>query len=300
MEIIIGKTSGFCHGVRNAVDKATEEVENSVAQVYCLGELVHNKHVTNNLEQKGLIFIENIEEAKGTTIIRAHGVTKETYQKAQEIGIELKDLTCPKVLKIHDIAEQYSKNGYYIFLVGIANHPETIGTFSFCGKNASIIENISDLEQAVTKFSETNSKKALLITQTTFNLRKFEEITRALKEMLEIENNTSKTAERVELKVINTICLSTELRQKETEELSQKVDLMLIIGGRNSSNTNKLYDISSKNCKNVIFAESKEDVDINKIKQFEKIGIMAGASTPRESIDSIVNFIKQEAEKVNA
>ena len=300
MEIIIGKTSGFCHGVRNAVGKATEEVENSVAQVYCLGELVHNKHVTNNLEQKGLIFIENIEESKGTTIIRAHGVTKETYQKAQEIGIELKDLTCPKVLKIHDIAEQYSKEGYYIFLVGIANHPETIGTFSFCGKNASIIENISDLEQAVTKFSETSLNKVLLITQTTFNLKKFEEIAETLNQILQAENNSSNLKEKVELKVINTICLSTELRQKETEELSQKVDLMLIIGGKNSSNTNKLYDISSKNCKNVIFAESKEDIDINQIKQFEKIGVMAGASTPRESIDSIVNFIKQEAEKVNA
>ena len=151
MEIIIGKTSGFCHGVKNAVDKATEEVEMSNQTVYCLGELVHNKHVTNSLQEKGLIFIENIEEANGKTIIRAHGVTKQTYKKAQELGIELKDLTCPKVLKIHDIVEQYSKEGYYIFLVGIANHPETIGTFSFCGNNSSIIENISDLEQVVTK-----------------------------------------------------------------------------------------------------------------------------------------------------
>lgn len=286
MKIIIGKTSGFCHGVKNAVDKATEEVEKSKKKVYCLGELVHNKHVTNILQEKGLIFIENIEEAKEKTIIRAHGVTKNTYQKAQKLKIELKDLTCPKVLKIHDLVEKYAKNGYYIFLVGIANHPETIGTYSFCGKYSSIIENIYDLEQVVTKFEETNIKKALLITQTTFNLKKFEEISKRLKEMLE----------KIELKVINTICLSTELRQKEAEELSQKVDLMLIIGGRNSSNTNKLYDISLKNCKNVIFAESKSDIDINYIKQFEKIGVMAGASTPRESIDNIVKLIKEEAE----
>ena len=287
MEIIIGKTSGFCHGVRNAVDKATEELENSNEKIYCLGELVHNKHVTNSLEQKGLTFIEEINQAKGKTIIRAHGVTKKTYAKAQELGIELKDLTCPKVLKIHDIAEEYSQNGYYIFLVGIANHPETIGTFSFCGENSSVIENIGDLEQAITKMEEAQIKKALLITQTTFNLRKFEEIAERLKEMLE----------HIELKVINTICLSTELRQKETETLSQNVDLMLIIGGRNSSNTNKLYDISSKYCENVIFAESVEDINIEFIKQFKKIGVMAGASTPRQSIDSIVDFIKQEEEK---
>ena len=276
MEIIIGKTSGFCHGVKNAVDQATNVVKHTTEQVYCLGELVHNKHVTNSLHEKGLIFIENIEDAKGKTIIRAHGVTKQTYKKAQELGIELKDLTCPKVLKIHDIAEQYSKNGYYIFLVGVANHPETIGTFSFCGEHASIIENICDIEQAITKLEETDIKKALLITQTTFNLRKFEEISERLKEMLE---------KNVELKVINTICLSTELRQKETEELSKKVALMLIIGGKNSSNTNKLYEISLKNC---------EDINLVYIKQFERIGVMAGASTPQENIDNIINIIKKE------
>lgn len=290
MEIIIGKTSGFCHGVKNAVDKASEEVEQSKEKVYCLGELVHNKEVIDRLQEKGLTFIDNLDEAKGKTIIRAHGVTKETYEQAQKLKIELKDLTCPKVLKIHDIAEEYSKNGYYIFLVGIANHPETIGTYSFCGKYSSIIENICDLEQVVTKFQKTNIKKALLITQTTFNLRKFEEISEKLKERLE----------GIDLKVINTICSATELRQKETENLSQNVDLMLIIGGRNSSNTNKLYDISSKYCKNVIFAENLKDIDINYIRQFERIGVMAGASTPHESIDSIVDFIKQEEEIKNA
>lgn len=289
MEIIIGKTSGFCHGVKNAVDNAIKEIQQTNENVYCLGELVHNKQVTKTLQEKGLIFIENIEEAKGKTIIRAHGVTKDTYKKAKTQKIELKDLTCPKVLKIHEIAEKYAKNGYYIFLVGIANHPETIGTYSFCGENSSIIENISDLEQAVTKFYKTKIKQALLITQTTFNLRKFEEIEEKLNKMLE----------NAELKVINTICLSTELRQKETEKLSQEVDLMLIIGGRNSSNTNKLYDISSKYCKNVIFAEGLEDIDINYIRKFEKIGVMAGASTPHESIDNIVKFIKQK-EEVNA
>lgn len=286
MEIIIGKTSGFCHGVKNAVDNALKEVKDSKEEVYCLGELVHNKHVTNTLKEQGLIFIEDIEEAKGKTIIRAHGVTKETYNKAQEKNIELKDLTCPKVLKIHDLAEEYSKKGYYIFLVGIANHPETIGTYSFCGEHSSIIETICDLEQAVTKMQEAGIKKSLLITQTTFSLKKFEEISEKLSEILK--------SEELELKIINTICLSTELRQKETEELSKKVDLMLIVGGKNSSNTNKLYDISIKNCANVRFVESLEDIDINFINQFETIGLMAGASTPREIIDNIVGTIKKE------
>lgn len=286
MEIIIGKTSGFCYGVKNAVNKATEELENSTEKIYCLGELVHNKHVINSLQEKGLIFIEDIEEADGKTIIRAHGIKKEIYQKAKQLNIQLKDLTCPKVLKIHDLVEEHSNNGYYIFLVGKANHPETIGTYSFCGENCSIIENICDLEQIFYEFQKTNIKKALLITQTTFNLKEFEEISEKLKKMLKEDNS--------ELKVINTICSSTELRQKEAEELSQQVDVMLIIGGKNSSNTKKLYDISLKNCKNVIFVENEEDIDINYIKQFEKIGVMAGASTPCESIDNIIKLIKKE------
>jgi len=286
MEIIIGKTSGFCFGVKNAVDKAIEELKNSSSSVYCLGELVHNKQVTNSLQDKGLIFIDDIEEAKGKTIIRAHGIKKEIYQKANSLNIELKDLTCPKVLKIHEIVEEYANNGYYIFLVGIANHPETIGTYSFCGKNSSIIESISDLQNAVIKLKQTEIKKALLITQTTYNFKGFEEISEKLKEILK-QNN-------IQLKVINTICPSTELRQKETEKISQEVDLMIIIGGKNSSNTRKLYEISIKNCENVISVETKEDIDINFIKQFEKIGLMAGASTPTQSINDIVDFIEKE------
>ena len=284
MEIIIGKTSGFCYGVKNAVDKANEELDNSSENIYCIGELVHNKQVTNKLQIKGLIFIENIDEANGKTIIRAHGIKKEIYQKAKELNIELKDLTCPKVLKIHETVEQYSENGYYIFLVGKADHPETIGTYSFCGENSSIIENINDLYEAVAKFQKTNLNKALLITQTTYNLKEFEEIGQKLKEMLK----------QMELKIINSICLSTESRQKEVDLLSKQVELMIIVGGKNSSNTRKLYDISLKNCKNVIFAETKEDLEINFIKQFKKIGVMAGASTSYESIDDIVESIKNK------
>ena len=282
MEIIIGKTSGFCHGVKNAVIKAKKELEQSKEKVYCLGELVHNKDVIITLQKKGLIFIDKLEEAKGKTIIRAHGTTKETYKKAKELKLELKDLTCPKVLKIHDIAEEYSKNGYYIFLVGIKNHPETIGNFSFCGENSSLIENICDLEQEVTKFQKTKIKKALLISQTTFNLRKFEEITETLRKMLEDE----------ELKVINTICLSTELRQKETENLSQNVDLMLIIGGKNSSNTKKLFDIASKHCDDTICIETYKEIEEEDFNKYNKIGIMAGASTPEKSIEDVKEIIK--------
>ena len=133
MEIIIGKNAGFCYGVKRAVDGAKEECTEH-KEIYCLGDIVHNQHVIDDLKEKGIKFIENIDEAKGKTIIRAHGVSKEIYEKAKNMNIELIDLTCPSVLKIHKIADEYSKKGYYIILTGKENHPEVIGIESYCGE----------------------------------------------------------------------------------------------------------------------------------------------------------------------
>lgn len=284
MEIVLGKKSGFCYGVQNAVDKADEEVTKSKQPIYCLGELVHNKTVTKQLENKGLIFIEDINEAKGKTIIRAHGIAKEVYDKAQKLGIDLVDLTCPNVLKLHDIVSEYSKNGYYIFLIGKKDHPENIGTISFCGNNSNIISNLDEVEQMVKEFEKTNIKKLLIISQTTFSLTKFDEIVK------KITNSISKD---IELEIKNTICSATELRQKETEEISKQIDAMIVIGGKNSSNTIKLYEICLKNCKNVIHVEDEKELDLEMISEYEKIGIVAGASTPKSSIDSVINLLKK-------
>ena len=118
MEIIVGKTSGFCYGVKNAVEGAEKELDKSDKKVYCLGELVHNKTVTDKLEKDGIVFINDIKEADGKTIIRAHGVEKNVYTEAKERDIELVDLTCPNVLKIHDVVKDFSNKEYYIFLIG--------------------------------------------------------------------------------------------------------------------------------------------------------------------------------------
>lgn len=283
MEIIVGKTSGFCYGVRNAVEKAESEVEKSNKKIYCLGELIHNKTVIENLKKKGLIFIENIEEAKEKTIIRAHGIKKEIYEEAKNRKIQLIDLTCPNVLKIHDIVQEYSNKNYYIFLIGKKEHPETIGTYSFCGKNATIISNVEEVEDAVKCFQKTKLDRLLIISQTTYNLKVFEDIVNKVKDII---------PKKINIEVKNTICLSTSQRQKETKEISKKVDLMIIVGGKNSSNTQKLYDISCENCKKVLFAENKNDIDFKKMKNFNKIGIMAGASTPNEIVEEIVKELK--------
>lgn len=280
MDIIIGKTAGFCFGVKNAVDNTMKELEKG-EKVYCLGELVHNKQVIEELISKGAIFIDNIEDAENKAIIRAHGVPVSVYEKAKELNIEIKDLTCPKVLAIHKLAIKYSNENYYIFLVGQKKHPETIGTISVCGENCSIIERLEDVEQKVEEFRKTKLKNVAVLAQTTISLEKFDSIVEELKKHI---NN---------IEVKNTICASTRLREEETKEIAKKVECMIIVGGKHSSNSKKLYEIAKKNCENVFFVETKDELELKKIKSFKSLGIMAGASTPKKSIEKIVDIIKK-------
>lgn len=285
MEIILGKKSGFCYGVQNAVEKAEKEVASSKETIYCLGELVHNKTVTSNLENKGLVFIENLEQAKGKTIIRAHGIEKEIYENAKKRNIELIDLTCPNVLRIHDLAYEYSEKGYYIILIGKKGHPETIGTISFCGENSKIISDVDEVEQLIIDIERANFKKVLVISQTTYSLNKFDDIVN------EIINKISKD---IMLEIMNTICLATELRQKETDEISRQADAMIVVGGENSSNTTKLYEICLNNCKKVIHVEDEKELELEEIYKYNKVGIVAGASTPKSTIENVINLLKMK------
>ncbi len=284
MQIIIGKTAGFCFGVANAVNKTSKLLEENDS-ICCLGELVHNKQVTEELINNGLDPISDITQAKKSVIIRAHGEKRETYNKAKELGINIIDLTCPKVIKIHKIAEEYSNKEYYIFLIGNKKHPETIGTISYCGKNSYIIEDIEDVDIALQNAYKYKVKKVLVLAQTTFSLDKFNKIVELISNSLEDKN--------IELEIKKTICDATKLRQDETKEISQKVDMMIIIGGKHSSNTNKLYEIAKQNCSKAILIETSDEVNINEIEKYNKIGIMAGASTPKKSIDNVVEKINK-------
>ena len=283
MELIVGKTAGFCYGVKRAVDGAKEELKQNEI-LYGLGEIVHNQEVIKELENLGMQFNENIEEAKGKTIIRAHGIPKQIYEEAKRRQIELKDYTCPKVLNIHQIAEEYANKGYYIFLLGNKKHPEIIGTLSYCGENKFVIEKEDDTIKALETLEKSGIKKLLVISQTTYSLEKFYIIEEMIKN--EIPRN-------IELVIKNTICQATEIRQKETEEMAQKVDSMIIIGGKNSSNTKKLYEIAKQYCKMVLLVENETELDINKIQATDKVGIMAGASTPKESIEKVIEKLEK-------
>ena len=284
MKVIIGKNAGFCYGVKRAVDGAYEELKKENNNIYCLGEIVHNKNVIERLQENGINFIDDISKAKGTTLIRAHGVPKEIYEQAKALNLNLKDYTCPKVLKIHEIANQYAENGFFIILTGSKIHPENIGTISYCGDNYCIIEDESMTENAIDTFNKSGISKLLIISQTTFSLEKFKSITEKIKKMI---------STNIELVIKNTICAATKIRQLEVEEIAKQVEMMIIVGGKNSSNTKKLYDIALKNCKDSICIENEHEINIEQIKRFNKIGIMAGASTPQESINSVVKLIEK-------
>lgn len=283
MNIIIGKTAGFCFGVKNAVTKA-EEYAKKCDNIYCLGELVHNKQVVENLVQNGVDFIEDIKQAKnGNIIFRSHGVEKQIYETAKKMQLKIIDLTCPKVLHIHNIVEEYIEKDNYILITGKKSHPEMIATVSFCKEQYYVIENIENIPQAIKEFEKSGKTQALLISQTTFSLEKFEQIAAKIKQEINTKN----------IKIINTICTATKQRQEETEKIAKQVKTMIIIGGKNSSNSNKLYEIANKNCQNVLFIETEKELETNTIKNTQTIGIMAGASTPKQSITKVIEKLKQ-------
>ena len=282
MEIIVGKTAGFCFGVRNAVTKAVEELEKT-GKAYCLGELVHNKQVTDELVNKGMVFINNIDEARDKVIIRSHGVEKNIYKKAEKNIIKVLDLTCPKVLHIHNIAEEYAEKDYFILLIGKAEHPEMIGTVSFCGDSYYVVEDEEHINEAVKHFDNSGKSNILVIAQTTYSLEKFNTIVEKLKEVV--------TPDILDVK--NTICNATKERQEETEKLAKQVDAMIIVGGKHSSNSNKLYELSKKYCDKTYFMETEDELNINDFKEIKKLGIMAGASTPQKSIQKIVEKLQE-------
>ena len=283
MNIVVGKLAGFCGGVINSVSKTDKLLEDGI-KTYCLGELVHNKQVVDKLKDKGLVFIDTLEEVEdgSRVIIRAHGVTNETYELAKKKKLDIIDLTCPNVLRIHEKAIKLVEDDYFVVLIAQKDHPEAIGTISFCGKDSVILEDKNGISEVVRLFENSSKTKLAVISQTTYSMLKFDELVEELKNQLN----------GYELNIDNTICSATELRQKETSKLATEVDAMIIIGGKNSSNTKKLYDIASSKCKNTYIIETiddlKEDMSV-----FDIVGVMAGASTPKESIDEVVDYLKK-------
>lgn len=290
MKVIKADTAGFCFGVAGAVEKAFRLASEGGEKIYTFGPLIHNSSVVRRLEAMGVQVVDTIEDRRlkqASVIIRAHGVAPDIIEQLQAKGCRITDATCPFVRKIHSLVRTEYAKGKQILIIGDPKHPEVQGINGHCGNSALILESEEDADH----LSETLERdtEISVVTQTTFNIKKFERISEKLKKAFD------------KLKFFDTICSATALRQKEAEKIAAQVDLMIIVGGRNSSNTLKLYERSSQLCRNVKLVESAEELDRNWFKNISKAGVTAGASTPSWSIEEVIgvmsdiDFIENEA-----
>ena len=279
MEIIVGKYSGFCNGVKNTVNKTKEELINN-GNIYSLGDIVHNEVVINELKNKGLIVKNNLDDIPDNSrvIIRAHGESMDIYKKAKEKNIELIDLTCGRVKLIHN--KILSKKNSFVIIIGKKNHPETVAHKSY-SENSFVVETIDDLNEAYNSYLTSGKETVYIVGQTTFNSELFDTIVNKIKEVFLVDIDVDKT-----------ICNATSIRQEETKEIASHVDKMIVIGGRNSSNTKELEIVASKYCDSVYLIQTANDLDDNLFDYSDIVGVVAGASTPDSSINEVVNYLR--------
>ena len=275
MRVIKAKTAGFCFGVKRAVDQVYELAGKKEGAVYTYGPIIHNEEVVNDLEKKGVQVLHTKEELaaleKGTVVIRSHGVAREIYEQIQGKRLELVDATCPFVKKIHRIVKREGENGREIVIIGNATHPEVEGIKGWCVSKVTVIGN----EEEAQKY-ETNSDKGIcIVSQTTFNYKKFNKLVEIL------------SKKRYDILVLNTICNATEERQQEARKIAAEVDAMVVIGGKHSSNTQKLFEICKEECKNTYYIQTLEDLDVHSMQSMSCVGITAGASTPNNIIEEV-------------
>ena len=282
MEVILAKSAGFCFGVRRAVDTVYEKIE-SGEPIYTFGPIIHNEEVVRDLKERGVVVVNDIEELSGkttgTVIIRAHGVEKGVDEAIRQLGFDIVDATCPFVLKIHRLVERYSAEGCQIVIVGNGAHPEVKGIRSWSSASHTAV--IATREEAA-GYNADRGKKVCIVSQTTFNYNKFQELVEIIKE------------KGYDIIVLNTICNATEERQTEAATIAKHVDAMIVIGGRNSSNTQKLFEICKKECNNTYYIQTIKDLDVSSLGSIDNVGITAGASTPNNIIEEVQKNVRHE------
>lgn len=280
--VLLAESAGFCFGVKRAVDKSLEIQQQYNKKIYTLGPLIHNNDVVEYLKENNIFSVELSEienlNKDDIIVIRSHGIPEKTLNILKEKGVTIIDATCPFVTNIQKKVRKYSEKGYDIVILGDENHPEVIGINGWCNDSATITKNgdfNSEIPTKVCVVSQTTEKE--------INWKKT------------ISNLSFKTKE---LLAFNTICSATEVRQKSVLELSKTADAMIIIGGKNSSNTTKLYQIAKENCKNTIHIENAKDTSLDeyiKNDNFKIIGVTAGASTPDWIIEEVIQLLKNDS-----
>lgn len=279
MEVILAKTAGFCFGVKRAVEQVYEQTGCN-KKIFTYGPIIHNEEVVKDLEKKGVQVIDNLDElakvSEGTVIVRSHGVSEDIYKAINDKNLECIDATCPFVKRIHKIVEKESLNGCQIVIIGNDGHPEVEGIKGWSRTPAVVIESKEEAE----KFVNERNQKICIVSQTTFNYKKFQELVEIFQK------------KGYDILVVNTICSATEERQAEASKIAGQVDAMIVIGGTHSSNTRKLFEICSKECENTYFIQTLDDLNLDLPKSVRLVGITAGASTPNNIIEEVQNYVR--------
>ncbi len=282
MEVIVAKNSGFCVGVRYAVDTA---MSLDPKNAYVLGEIIHNSEVVKSINDRGLKVVESLDEIPdgSTVVFRSHGVPENFYDICRERNIKVVDCTCGFVKRTQKIVKEQYSLGKHIVIVGEKDHPEVTGLQGWCDRTATILSDPDAIPDDIAL------KELCVVCQTTFSAEKFEKIIKNIKKVCE------KT-----VAVFKTICYTTIERQKEVEELSKRCEAILVVGGLNSSNTNKLYELAKKNCANVFRLSNPADLDLSEIKKFKSVGIVSGASTPNAQTREVLLKMAENTEVKSA
>ena len=281
MKVITAKTAGFCFGVKRAVDTVYEQLDaNSGEKIYTYGPIIHNEEVVKDMQSRGICVLRSEKELdeveRGIVIIRSHGVEKRIYEKLKKKQITIVDATCPFVKKIHKIVEKESGEGRFILIIGNPQHPEVIGIRGWAGENSEVVQSVSDIERLPLKAGE----KVCVVSQTTFNYNKFQDL-------VEIISKKS-----YDVNVLNTICNATKERQTEAFRIAEEVDAMIVIGDKHSSNTQKLFEICGRACKDTYYIQTLDDLNLNQLRSVETVGITAGASTPNNIIEEVQSNVR--------
>ncbi len=288
MDIILAKTAGFCFGVDRAV-KMVYELLDRGEQVCTLGPIIHNPQLVEELSQRGVRIVENVDEVKNgeSLVIRSHGVGKEVYERAEELGISLADATCPFVAKIHKIVREETLAGSLVLIAGDRNHQEVKGICGHCEGEYFVFADVDELENFIKSRPEVVEKSLSMVSQTTFYAKKWEKAKDFLKKVC------------TNAKIFDTICNATSMRQQEAGELAAACDGMVVIGGRHSSNTAKLFSVCANGCSRVRLLETASELRLEDFRNCRSVGVVAGASTPAGIIKEVIKTMSENLQPEN-
>ncbi len=286
MEVRLADYAGFCFGVNRAMETVNEQIEqNDGKKIFTYGPLIHNEEVVKELALRGVSVYEPQEEVKNeegnkdcVMILRSHGVSRDVENSLKEGGFCIVDATCPFVKRIHRTVDEMSAEGKHIIIVGNRIHPEVEGIIGWCNEPPYVIEDMDE----VNEIPFPKDEEICIVCQTTFNSNKFKEIV----------DNISKKGYYIN--VVNTICNATAERQQAAAKLADAADCMIVIGGSNSSNSRKLYDICAQRCEDTHFIQTLDDLHLELPKSVRLVGITAGASTPNNIIEEVQNYVRNE------